>query len=87
MNRFQIRWGRTALGELADAWTRASDRSAVNSAAAEIERKLRENPTGFADGQVEGLYFLAEAPLRVGYTIDNASKTVTVVGFGVSHSR
>ncbi|HVA46818.1 MAG TPA: hypothetical protein VNH11_10675 [Pirellulales bacterium] len=75
------------MGEVADVWTKAANRNEVSSAVDVIERKLRENPAGFADGQVEDLYFLAESPLRVGFTINDASRTVTVVGLGVLRQR
>ena len=87
MSRFTVAWRHTALEELADVWTKAANRNEITSAVGTIERKLRENPHGFAEGEVEGLYFLAESPLRVGFTINDASRTVTVVGLGVSRSR
>jgi hypothetical protein len=87
MSRFTIDWRRTALEELADAWTVAPNRNAVTAAFDAIERKLSENPQGNAGGCVERLYFLAEPPLRVGFTIDETSRTVTVVGLGVYQAR
>lgn len=84
MTGFKIVWRRTVLEDLADAWTGAPDRNAITSAVTAAERKLRWDPAGRASGQVEGLYFLIEPPLRIGFTIDSDARTVTVVGLGVS---
>lgn len=80
MSHFKIGWRRTALDELANAWMAVANRSEVTSAHDSIERKLRDAPAKNCTGEVEGLYFLDEPPLRVGYTIDNTSRRVTIVG-------
>lgn len=38
------------------------------------------NPTEFGDQSVEGLYLLAERPLRVAFTVDEDSRTVSIDG-------
>lgn len=83
MSRFKVDWRHTALEELADVWTVAPNRNDITAAFDAMERKLSENPKGYAGGCVEGLYFLAEPPLRVGFTVDDGARIVTIVGLGV----
>lgn len=83
MKRFGVAWRRGALDALADAWIDAADRRAVNAAAEAIEDKLAENPTEFGDRSVEGLYLLSEPPLRIAFTINEESRTVTIDGLWV----
>jgi hypothetical protein len=80
MKRFRVVWRRSALNALADAWTQAKNRQAVNSAVDAIEDKLAENPTEFGDRRVEGLYFFSEPPLRIAFTVDENLWTVTIDG-------
>jgi plasmid stabilization system protein ParE len=42
--RFTVTWTRSAQNELADIWTRATDRRAVADAANKIDRLLRASP-------------------------------------------
>jgi uncharacterized protein YndB with AHSA1/START domain len=83
MSRFTIAWRRSALDELAEAWLRAGNRTELTVAVEAVELKLRERPTQCAERQVEGLYLLSEPPLRIAFTIDDASSLVTIVGLGV----
>ena len=87
MSRFTIVWRRTALEELADAWMAFPNRADVTTAYASIEGRLGEAPAKHASGEVEGLYFLDEPRLRVGYTIDDTSRTVTIVGLSYQARR
>lgn len=80
MKRFRVAWRRSAHDALANAWIESVDRRAVNAAVEAIEDKLAENPTEFGDQSVEGLYFLSEPPLRVAFTVDEDSRTVTIDG-------
>lgn len=66
--RFTVVWTRAALGQLADAWTRAADRAAVTLAAAEIDRIL------LADPEQKGVAFygdrlLVVPPLQAVFTV------------------
>lgn len=80
MKRFRVVWLQNALDDLADAWSSAQNRPAVNVAVEIIDDKLAENPTEFGDRPIEGLYFFSEPPLRVAFTVDEASRTVTITG-------
>lgn len=80
MKRYRVAWRRSAHDALADAWIDAADRGAVNAAVEAIEEKLAENPTEFGDQSVEGLYLLSQPPLRVAFTVDERSRTVTIDG-------
>lgn len=83
MSRFTIAWRQTALDELAEAWMKADNRTELTTAVEAVELKLRERPMQCAERQVEDLYFLSEPPLRIGFTIDDGSQIVTIVGLGV----
>lgn len=83
MSHFIIAWRRSALDELAEAWLRAENRPDLTRAVEAVELKLRDRPMQCAERQVEDLYFLSEPPLRIGFTIDDGSRIVTIVGLGV----
>jgi len=80
MKRFAVDWLEDALDELADAWSTAENRDAVNLAVDAIDEKLAESPIEFSDRMSEGLYFFTEPPLRIALTVDKALRTVKVVG-------
>ncbi|HET6882731.1 MAG TPA: type II toxin-antitoxin system RelE/ParE family toxin [Pirellulales bacterium] len=83
MNRFAIKWRRTALNDLAEIWLTSENRSQITLAVETIEKKLSERPEQAADRQVEGLFVISEHPVRIGFTIDQASFVVTIVGLGI----
>jgi len=80
MKRFKVDWLQNALDDLADAWSSAENRDAVNLAVEAIDDKLAENPTEFSDRMIEELYFFSEPPLRIAFTVDDDSRIVTIVG-------
>ncbi|HUY89911.1 MAG TPA: hypothetical protein VMV10_14340 [Pirellulales bacterium] len=82
MRRFKVDWLQNALDDLADAWSNAENRDAVNLAVEAIDDKLAENPTEFSDRMIEKLYFFSEPPLRVAFTVDEVSRMVRIVGLG-----
>ncbi len=78
MTPFDVDWIPQALNDLADIWSRASDRNAVTVAAAVIERLLKRDPVHNGHYLSENLYRLDEPPLAVYYTIDAARRSVEV---------
>lgn len=80
MKRFIVDWLENALDELADAWSNAENKDAVNLAVDAIDEKLAESPIEFSDRMSEGLYFFTEPPLRIAFTVDEVSRMVKVVG-------
>lgn len=48
MTRFDVDWLPDALDDLADIWLQASDRDAVNFAAAMIDARLAASPSEWA---------------------------------------
>jgi hypothetical protein len=66
--RYTVVWTPTALGDLADAWARATDRNAVNRASDEIDRILRTDP----DRQGSAFYgdrILGVPPLQAVFSV------------------
>ena len=67
-----------AEAALAEAWSDAADRDAVTSSSVELERRLRTDPVGVAEREVEGLFFTALLPLRWTYEVSEEDRLVTV---------
>ena len=75
--RFAVVWSQAALNQLADAWNRASNRTAVSVAANHVDVLLRDDP------DLQGLDFFGErflvvGPLRVLFSIDPDDRIVEV---------
>ena len=78
MTPFLVDWTDEALEMLADIWTQASDRAAVNDAQDYIDAVLARDPLGHGRHLREGLYQLVAWPLTAFYSIDQAKKSVKV---------
>lgn len=78
MTSYVVDWTDAALDMLADIWTQASNRSAVNAAQNHIDALLARDPLGGGQPLGEGLYKLVVPPLKVFYSVDPAKKTVEV---------
>lgn len=79
MTRFDVDWLPDALDDLADIWLQASDRDAVNFAAAMIDARLAASPSEVGTAISEGLYELTVSPLRVLFVFDDAKGNVEIL--------
>lgn len=61
MKRFAVDWLEDALDELADAWSTAENRDAVNLAVDAIDEKLAEKPNRVQRSHERGTLFLHRA--------------------------
>lgn len=82
MNLFTVDWGPDAEVELARIWMTAPDPKAVTAAQARADQLLARNPVGHGRHLHEGLYRIDSPPLFLHYTVDDASRTVSVTGVG-----
>jgi hypothetical protein len=76
--RWTVSWEDVALEYLADAWTRAPDRQAVNDAVKRAERELAWSPE--TKGQAfYGDRLLVVLPLQLVYKVDADKHEVTIL--------
>jgi plasmid stabilization system protein ParE len=78
MTPYHVDWTDAALDMLADIWTQATNRAAVNAAQNQIDALLARDPSGYGQLRSEGLYKLIEPPLVVFFAIDEAQKVVEI---------
>lgn len=78
MTPFIVDWTDDALDMLADIWTQAANRAAVNAASNQIDRLLARDPFGRGQLVHEGLYKLTEPPLTAFYSVDPTHRSVEV---------
>ncbi len=78
MNGYGLEWLPEAEDDLADIWTKASDRPDVNRAQSEIDRLLIRDPIGIGVDVAEGLRKVVVPPLVAYYNVDEDHKHVTV---------
>ncbi len=78
MNSFHVEWTMTALDMLAEIWTQASNRRAVNNSQNQIDAQLAGDPIGRGTHLGEGLYKMVVDPLIVFYSVDETTKQVQV---------
>ena len=76
--RWTVSWDDAALDALADAWTGAADRQAVNDAVKRVDRELEWSPDTKGQDFYGDRLFVAP-PLHVVYKVDSAKHTVTVL--------
>ncbi|HQU42946.1 MAG: hypothetical protein B7Z73_01360 [Planctomycetia bacterium 21-64-5] len=79
MKRFQIDWLPEALDGLADIWLKFPDRQAVNDVANLLEEQLEQDPLGWGTELSEGLMTIEMAPIRLIFTVDEATQVVEVL--------
>ena len=78
MTPFKVDWTEAALDMLADIWTQATDRAAVNAAQNEIDNVLARYPLNRGQHLREGLYKFVAAPLTAFYSVDQTRKIVEI---------
>jgi hypothetical protein len=78
MSSFHVEWSMTALDMLADIWTQASNRRAVNISQSQIDAQLAGDPIGRGTHLGEGLYKMVVEPLIVFYSVNETTKQVEV---------
>jgi hypothetical protein len=79
MTRYTVVWSTPALNQLAQLWLEAGDRTAVNEAAAMIDRELAVNPEVKGEVVHEGLLAYETPPLHVLFTASEPDRLVRVV--------
>ena len=78
MNPFDVEWPPPILSDLADIWTKATNRQAVTDASDAIDDLLSRDPINNGVHISEGLYRLVAPPLVVCYEVDAARRRVKV---------
>ncbi len=78
MNRFTVVWLEDAQNELAEVWLDSGRSEAVTTAAATIERHLRESPPAHGQHLAEGLWKIYRHPLKIYYSVSEADRLVEV---------
>lgn len=83
---YDVEWGPQAENMLAAIWMIATDRDAVNDAAAEIDRRLARDPLQFGESRTSSVHRVGYVlPLGVEYEVIEDDKRVIVQGvFAVS---
>lgn len=76
--RHTVIWHPAALDQLAEIWTRASDRQAVTNAAGLIDEVLSVDPS-VKGNDFYGDRILVEAPLAVTFTVRPDDRTVVIL--------
>lgn len=76
--RYTVVWLASASDRLAQIWSDAADRSAVASAADEIDRALAAAPGTLGEDVHEGLRRFSVPPLQVLYAVREADRVVEV---------
>jgi hypothetical protein len=79
MSRHTVVWSAAGIDQLAQLWIEANDRSAVNAAAADIDRELAGKPEVKGEAVHEGLRAFESVPLYVLYTASEPDRMVRVV--------
>ncbi|MCI0458140.1 MAG: hypothetical protein L0Z62_14345 [Gemmataceae bacterium] len=79
---YSVDWEDDALDTLATIWMHSSDRGAVTSAQAAIDRLLAADPRKHGIPLSEGLFAIEVHPLRAQFEMDDAASAVKVVSVG-----
>jgi hypothetical protein len=79
MTHYTVVWVQSARDELTELWMEAADRSAVTSAANEIDAELSINASDQGVELSEGLRALFCAPLRVIFTVREEDRMAEVL--------
>lgn len=77
---FTIIWLPSVLDDLAAIWLNAADRDAVNRAVSRIDQLLAAAPTQQGESRPRRARIMFERPLAVTFEVDEANRTVFVVG-------
>ena len=86
---YRVEWRPPAVDELADFWISADPptRAMLTAAAAEIDRKLSENPHAVGESRELGERIDFVYPLSYTFRVDGASQMVVVLHVRVYHQR
>jgi len=79
VSRYTVVWLRDAIDELGDIWLAATDRSAVTSASAELDRSLETDAATKGKPLSEGLRAYDQPPLRAVFSVSDSDRRVEVV--------
>jgi hypothetical protein len=77
--RFTVSWLRSAETELTALWLESEDRSALTTAANEIDRLLRTCPLEVGESREKNRRMLLVRPLGVQYSVSEDDRVVRVL--------
>ena len=80
---YRVDWILDTRNSLAAIWLHAPNRNAVTKAQARIDRLLSTDPIGNGQPVSEGLYSIEVHPLRAIFEVDEATRTVEIVGISL----
>jgi hypothetical protein len=86
---FRVRWRRSALNELAEAWLQANAtlRQAITAATGQVDQRLREDPRHEGESRPRGRRIMFVAPLAVTFRIERDGQMVSVLHARVFNQR
>ncbi len=76
---FEVFWNNLSTGQLADIWALAGDRSAVTTAVASIEGRLRIDPLDFGESREGPERVVFVPPLVVRFRVVEDDRQVIVL--------
>ena len=76
---YTVLWVPDAENELAAVWMASADRDGVTIAAAELDRRLIDDPENEGESRVGNRRITFEKPLAIYFDVDTARKLVQVV--------
>lgn len=76
---YTVLWMPDAENELAAVWMASADRTAVTTAAAELDRRLADDPENEGESRVGTRRITFEKPLAIYFDVDAARRRVQVV--------
>jgi hypothetical protein len=79
MNRFTVKWSKTAQDQLADAWiNHRVHAKSITKAQAVMDGILANDPVGQGEDVAEGLRKITVTPITAFYAVDQAARVVRV---------
>jgi hypothetical protein len=78
--KWQVDWAKDAISALTSFWLMGNDKNEITAAQHRIDQLLAADPHTHAKKFTEGLYVIVCHPLRATLVVDEASRTVRVVG-------
>ncbi len=76
--KYTVVWKPTAINELADIWTNATDRADVTAASDTIDAILRTDPYGQSESRTGPSRIMIVPPLAVSFDVSDPDCLVTV---------
>jgi hypothetical protein len=86
---FVVRWERSTVSQLADAWVNGDSdlREAITAAVHEADRLLQSHPESKGESRAHGRRIMFVPPVAVTFRVDTQSQTVSVLHVRVFQRR